>query len=85
MNSISHRIGHFTIEHTADTYGHLLPGVGEAAAAKFDDHFHSYEDIPDTNVSKMFAKDPWYRKTRVNNNVVTRAMSMLLDDREDRI
>ena len=33
---ISERLGHSTIALTMDTYSHLLPGMGEAAAQAFE-------------------------------------------------
>lgn len=36
LKIISERLGHANISVTADTYGHLLPGIQEAAAARFD-------------------------------------------------
>lgn len=41
LQSIAHRIGHKSIQQIVETYGHLLPGVQETAAAKFDDQFES--------------------------------------------
>lgn len=41
LKAIAERIGHSSTQHTADTYAHLLPGVQESAAAKFDEHFYS--------------------------------------------
>ena len=34
---VSERLGHANIQITLDTYSHLLPGLQEAAALKFDD------------------------------------------------
>lgn len=36
MKTISSRLGHSSIQITMDRYGHLLPGMDQAAAARFD-------------------------------------------------
>ena len=54
---VSERLGHANIGITLDIYSHVLPGMQEAAAEKFDLIFN--EDVSknsDPNVSKMLAK-----------------------------
>jgi len=34
---VQERLGHASIEITLDTYSHLVPGLQEAAAQRFDD------------------------------------------------
>lgn len=41
---VQERLGHATIATTLDTYSHVLPGLQEAAALRFDDL------APDSNV-----------------------------------
>ena len=36
MKTISSRLGHASIQITMNRYGHLLPGMDQAAAARFD-------------------------------------------------
>jgi integrase len=36
---VQERLGHSTIAMTLDTYSHVVPGLQEAAAAKFDSLF----------------------------------------------
>ena len=47
---VSERLGHSNIGITLDIYSHVLPGLQESAAEKFDRIF-------DTDVSKMFATE----------------------------
>jgi integrase len=53
---VSERLGHASIGITLDTYSHVLPGLQEAAAEKFDRIFGT-DDIENShaNVSKMLA------------------------------
>ncbi|UCG84561.1 MAG: tyrosine-type recombinase/integrase [Dehalococcoidia bacterium] len=37
---VQDRLGHATISITLDTYSHVLPGLQEAAALKFDEGFN---------------------------------------------
>lgn len=55
---VSERLGHASIGITLDIYSHVLPGLQEAAAEKFDRIFET-ENIEDSdaNVSKMLAND----------------------------
>ncbi|HET7657834.1 MAG TPA: site-specific integrase, partial [Bacillales bacterium] len=41
LHSIANRIGHKSIQQIDQTYGHLLSGVQESAAAKFDEYFEA--------------------------------------------
>ncbi len=54
---VSERLGHASIAITLDTYSHVLPGLQEAAAEKFDNLFDkcSKTDNVGDNVCKMFA------------------------------
>ena len=55
---VSERLGHANIGITLDIYSHVLPGLQEAAAEKFDKIFEVEEnENSDPNVSKMLAKD----------------------------
>jgi integrase len=55
---VSERLGHASVSITLDTYSHMLPGLQEAAAERFDDMIDSSltEEKPEVDVSKMFAK-----------------------------
>ena len=55
---VSERLGHANIGITLDIYSHVLPGLQEAAAEKFDRIFE-VDDIENSevNVSKMLAND----------------------------
>ena len=53
---VSERLGHSSIRITLDTYSHVLPGLQEAAAQRFDD-FLTPRVVEAENVSKMLAKD----------------------------
>jgi len=53
---VSERLGHANIGITLDTYSHVLPGLQEAAAEKFDSIFKIDDnENSDANVSKMLA------------------------------
>jgi integrase len=52
---VSERLGHSSIRITLDTYSHVLPGIQEAAAQRFDD-FLTPRTVETENVSKMFAR-----------------------------
>jgi len=53
---VSERLGHANIGITLDLYSHVLPGLQEAAAEKFDRIFEVGEDEKsEANVSKMLA------------------------------
>jgi len=60
---VSERLGHANIGITLDTYSHVLPGLQEAAAEKFDRIFDevSNENL-DTSVSKMLANDGGFER-----------------------
>lgn len=53
---VSERLGHSSIRITLDTYSHVLPGIQEAAAQRFDD-FLTAGKVQKESVSKMLAKD----------------------------
>lgn len=52
---VSERLGHANIGITLDTYSHVLPGLQEAAAQRFDQLFESdqHTEIGETDVSKF--------------------------------
>ena len=68
---VSERLGHASISITLDTYSHVLPGLQEAAAQRFDQLFESVQhtEIGETDVSKMLAEreetnsEPWETRT----------------------
>jgi len=67
---VSERLGHANIGITLDIYSHVLPGLQEAAAEKFDRIFEVDEtENSDANVSKMLANSddlasrPWETRT----------------------
>ena len=55
---VSERLGHANIGITLDTYSHVLPGMQEAAAERFDKVLEEglLAENSDPNVCKMFAK-----------------------------
>ncbi|MFC1967631.1 site-specific integrase [Chloroflexota bacterium] len=54
---VSERLGHANIGITLDIYSHVLPGMQEVAAEKFDQLFEADEnENSDPNVGKMLAK-----------------------------
>ena len=54
---VSERLGHASIGITLDIYSHVLPGLQEAAAEKFDRIFEvDNNENSEPNVSKMLAK-----------------------------
>jgi integrase len=55
---ISERLGHAGIGITLDTYSHVLPGLQEAAAKRFDTLLENSlpSENKEDNVCKMFAK-----------------------------
>jgi len=67
---VSERLGHANIGITLDIYSHVLPGLQEAAAEKFDRIFEvDCNENSDANVSKMLANSddlasrPWETRT----------------------
>ena len=55
---VSERLGHANIAITLDIYSHVLPGLQEAAAEKFDMIFEVADnENSEPNVSKMLAND----------------------------
>jgi len=58
---VSERLGHANIGITLDTYSHVLPGLQEAAAERFDrllEEEVAREEDQKADVCKMLAKDP---------------------------
>jgi hypothetical protein len=51
---VSERLGHANIAITLDIYSHVLPGLQERAAERFDEMLETKAIVED--VSKMFAK-----------------------------
>lgn len=45
LHSIANRIGHKSIQQIDQTYGHLMPGIQETAAANFDEQFESKRSV----------------------------------------
>lgn len=45
LPEIAERIGHSSLQQIDETYGHLLPGIQETAAARFEDHFYAQKEI----------------------------------------
>jgi len=65
---VSERLGHASISITLDIYSHVLPGMQEAAAEKFDKLFEAdVSENSDTNVSKMLAIAPQNKNGRSEN------------------
>ncbi len=59
---VSERLGHANIAITLDTYSHVLPGIQEVAAEKFDSIFEGEKnEKSDPSVSKMLAKSEGLR------------------------
>jgi integrase len=56
---VSERLGHANINITLDTYSHVVPGLQEAAAERFDRMMdeHSENNFDKADVSNMLAKD----------------------------
>ena len=55
---VSERLGHANIGITLDIYSHVLPGLQEAAAEKFERIFETDANANlDADVSKMLAKN----------------------------
>ena len=53
---VQERLGHSSIQITLDIYSHVLPGLQEAAAEKFDRIFEEVaSENSDPSVSKMLA------------------------------
>ena len=54
---VSERLGHASIGITLDIYSHVLPGIQEEAAEKFDRIFEPDNEVKSkSDVSKMLAK-----------------------------
>ncbi len=54
---VSERLGHASISITLDTYSHVLPGLQEAAAEKFDEIMALNEGKIKPSVCNPFAKE----------------------------
>ena len=51
---VQERLGHSSISTTFDIYSHLLPGMDEAAARRFEEGLQGVPDeVSDENVAKM--------------------------------
>ena len=70
---VSERLGHASIAITLDTYSHILPGLQEAAAKRFDELLEP-ELAQIEDVGKMLAKDLELdsepRRTRTSNRLI---------------
>ena len=61
---VQERLGHSTVATTLDIYSHVLPGLQEAAARRFDEGLESalteaqVAEVLEKNVGKMSAKLP---------------------------
>lgn len=65
---VSERLGHASVSITLDIYSHVLPGMQEAAAEKFDRLFEAdVSENSDANVSKMLAIAPQNKNGRSEN------------------
>ena len=53
---VSERLGHASVSITLDTYSHVLPGLQEEAAVKFDEILSLENENKEPNVSKALAK-----------------------------
>jgi len=53
---VSERLGHASVSITLDTYSHVLPGLQEEAAVKFDEILSLEDENGGPNVSKALAK-----------------------------
>ena len=54
---VSERLGHANINITLDTYSHVLPGLQEAAAQRFDQMLEEKPQNKEVDVSKALAED----------------------------
>lgn len=45
LPEIAERIGHSSLQQIDETYGHLLPGIQETAAARFEEHFYAQKEV----------------------------------------
>jgi integrase len=84
LNRTSDRLGHASIGITLDTYSHVLPGLQEAAAEKFEMMFETdtNEDL-DADVSKMLADGEQSKSepggTRTRDNLIKRYKRPVID------
>jgi integrase len=84
LNRTSDRLGHASIGITLDTYSHVLPGLQEAAAEKFEMMFETdtNEDL-DADVSKMLADGEQSKSEpggiRTRDTVIKRYKRMVTD------
>ena len=54
---VSERLGHASVGITLDTYSHVLPGLQESAAARFDQILALEDKKTRGNVSKLLAEE----------------------------
>lgn len=50
---VQERLGHSSIQITLDTYGHVMPGMQEAAAARFDEAFATKYNKPENEAIEI--------------------------------
>ena len=79
---VSERLGHASIGITLDIYSHVLPGLQEAAAEKFDKLFDAdVSENSDANVGKMLATAPQNEcercGTRTHDTLIKRYRSIV--------
>jgi len=60
---VQERLGHSSVSTTLDIYSHVLPGLQEAAARRFEEGLESaptkeQTEVPQENVGKVLAKLP---------------------------
>jgi len=76
---VSERLGYASIGITLDTYSHVLPGLQEAAAEKFDQMLDESDKIENIDVSKMLAKEEGIdsRPCRIKGRTSSRIFSFV--------
>ena len=52
---VQERLGHSSVSTTLDIYSHVLPGLQEAAAHRFDEGLEAPNEVRQRNVGKMSA------------------------------
>ncbi len=66
---VSERLGHSSVAFTLDTYSHVLPGLQERAAQRFDEHLVQISDVAKMLPSRAeLDSDP--QRTRTSNLLI---------------
>ena len=66
---VSERLGHSSVAFTLDTYSHVLPGLQERAAQRFDEHLGQISDVAKMLPSRAeLDSDP--QRTRTSNLLI---------------